>query len=383
MKFIGEFVEKLEQNRQEYRQLLGLGADGDEIKDILIEQLEHHWHPLPEPEDTFTQEYAVDSSSAHRSLSNGLEFFITRALMLGSHSKPIKLLDFHMVKGISDYNTISNFERLQRDLIEINIVRHNLEAVPDGSLVLIDGNLYGRFTHMLKQLNLPKWRDLPLRLIDSMQTLFKQCVEKGVMLIGVSKFSKTRVVSAAMLKEKGIKTRSPNYLDVELLYQQKQGETGYTTPLILGMYAFEREANLMEGNPEEYQRRNFPVTDKEWAVKVIEDIPYSPAVVMMHFKPSPEHQPMRIDVPACCLGINNQLRDSPLYEFTSPETATRILKHLTMDFGGRDVYNALLYIVDKEVKLSPSSVDHVYRSVLSRELEVPIDYDRSSRRFMV
>ena len=52
-----------------------------------------------------------------------------------------------------------------------------------------------------------------------------------------------------------------------------------------------------------------------------------------------------------------------------------------LDFGGREVYNALLYIVDTEVRLSNKAVDTVYKSVLGKEMGVTLDYDRSSRRF--
>jgi hypothetical protein len=61
--------------------------------------------------------------------------------------------------------------------------------------------------------------------------------------------------------------------------------------------------------------------------------------------------------------------------------ADGVSRQVTAAFGGRDVYNALLYIVDKEVRLSAKAVDTVYKSVLGREMGVPIEYDRSTRRF--
>jgi len=58
-----------------------------------------------------------------------------------------------------------------------------------------------------------------------------------------------------------------------------------------------------------------------------------------------------------------------------------VAQQTTSDFGGRDVYNALLYIVDREVRLGVKTVDTVYKSVLGKELGFPIEYDRSTRRF--
>jgi len=386
MKFIGEFVEQLNSKQNEYRKLLNLDEEETELRLTLKELLERYWHTLPTPKKTFINEYAVDSSSATRSLNNGVDFFIIRALMLGSKNESWKKLYFEMVKGIRDYNVSSDFERLLRDLIEIEIVIENISKVPDESIILIDGNLYGRFTHLLKELKLRGWRHLPLKLIDKLQTLFRLCESRKIMLAGVSKFSKTRVFTTAMLKKKDPKVQDPDYLDTELLFWWKKDETGYTTPLLLGEYAIEKEVRLMNRKAENYRERFFGHIEpdkRDWATKVIKEIPYSPAIVMFHIIPSLESQPLRVDIPACCLGINKKIMDVEPFAFIDDTTVNRVVEQLVIDFGGRDVYNALLYIVDKEVRLGAKSVDQIYRSVLSRELGTPIEYDRSSRRFQI
>lgn len=384
MKFIGEFVQEIDKKKTSFQQLFGLDEKQSKLESILKEELESHWHPLPEPRNVFTEEYSVDSSSASRTLSNGIDFFIIRALMLGTGNYNKPKLRFEMVKGIRDYNVITGFERILRDLIEIEIVLDNIEELPENSIVLIDGNLYGRFTHLLQELHLRGWHHLPLVLLDAMQRLFEACVERKVMLVGVSKFSKTRVVTAAMLSERGYDVADPDHLDVELLYRWKHRETGYTTPLLLGEYAVEKEVKNMYGDPDGYRRRFFNNIDpsrREWANGVIERIPSSPAIVMFHMIPKGGAQPMRVDIPACSLGIDKKIMDITPFEFMEPHTVTDVAKHLTADFGGRDVYNALLYVVDREVRLGVKAVDTVYKSVLGQELGVPIEYDRSSRRF--
>jgi hypothetical protein len=386
MKFIGEFVEQLNGKQVEYRELMNLDEEESELRLTLKESLEGHWHNLPEPEKAFVAEFAVDSSSASRSLNIGVEFFIVRALMLGSNNENWKKLIFEMVKGIREYNVSNDFERILRDLIEIEIVIDNISMIPDESIVLIDGNLYGRFTHLLKELRLKGWGYLPLELVDKLQKLFQLCESRNIMLVGVSKYSKTRVVTTAMLSGRGHKLKDPDYLDVELLYLWKRGETGYTTPLLLGDYAIEKEVNLMNGKAESYRERYFRNIDpgkRDWATKVIDAIPYSPAIVMFHIIPSIQAQPLRIDIPACCLGINKKIMDVSPFQFIEKGRVGSVAAQLVEDFGGRDVYNALLYIVDREVRLGAKSVDQVYRSILSRELGIPIEYDRSSRRFQV
>jgi hypothetical protein len=377
-------VKELEHKKSRFQQLFGLDLKATEMESVLREQLERRWNGLPAAEPCFTAEYSVDSSSASRSLSNGVEFFIIRALMLGDRAFNEPMLRFEMVKGIRDPNVSNDFERILRDLIEIEIVLENLPKIQEGSIVLIDGNLYGRFTHLTKELHLRRWHHLPLVLLDAMQRLFEECVERKVMLVGVSKFSKTRVVTAAMLSERGYDVADPDYLDVELLYRWKHRETGYTTPLLLGEYAVEKEVKNMYGDPDGYRRRFFNNIDparREWASGVIEGIPSSPAIVMFHIIPKEGAQPMRVDIPACSLGIDKKIMDVTPFEFMEPHTVTDVVKQLTSDFGGRDVYNALLYVVDREVRLGVKAVDTVYKSVLGQELGVPIEYDRSSRRF--
>ena len=384
MKFIGEFVQEIDQKKPSFQRLFGLDDKRSKIESILKEELEHNWNSLPEPMNVFTEEYSIDSSSASRTLSNGVDFFIIRALMLGTGNYIKPKLRFEMVKGIRDYNVITGFERILRDLIEIEIVLDNIDDLPENSIVLIDGNLYGRFTHLLQELHLGGWYHLPLELLAAMQKLFDECEKRGIMLVGVSKFSKTRVLTTALLRPSNPSMSEPDFLDVELLYRWKHGETGYTTPLMLGDYAIAKQITQLEDNPEKYRARYFNriSTDRrDWATQVIQDIPYSPAIVMFHMIPKKDAQPLRIDIPACSLGLRKKITDVRPFEFIEPEMVSDVVKQITSDFGGRDVYNALLYIVDREVRLGVKTVDTVYKSVLGKELGFPIEYDRSTRRF--
>ena len=384
MKFIWEFVQEIEQKRPSFQQLFGLDEKRSKIESTLKTELEFNWHYLPDPISQFKEEYSVDSSSASRTLNNGVDFFIIRALMLGTRSYSRPKLRFEMVKGIRDYNVIAGFERILRDLIEIDIVLENIDEIPENSIVLIDGNLYGRFTHLLQELHLRGWYHLPLELVASMQRLFDECVKRKIMLLGVSKFSKTRVLTTAFLKPSYPNMSEPDFLDVEMLYRWKKGETGYTTPLMLGDYAIAKEISQLENNPEKYRDKYFSRISpdkRQWATQVISDIPHSPAFVMFHIIPDVDSQPLRIDIPACCLGIRKKIIDVKPFEFLRPERVSNVAQQVTSDFGGRDVYNALLYIVDHEVKLGVKTVDTVYKSVLGKELGFPIEYDRSTRRF--
>jgi hypothetical protein len=381
--FISEFIEVLEKRRGEFESLLSGGKELGEFEVSLGNHLQHHWHENPVPETIYEREFSVDSSSASRTLANGIDLFIVRALMIGSDGVEHKQLKFEMLKGIRDPTTASTLERVLRDLIEIEIVVDNCEEL-DNSLVMIDGNLYGRFTHLLKQLYLKGWEALPLHLLDAMQKMFDLCTERNITLIGVSKFSKTRVLCLAMLTELGIPVTDPDYLDVELLYRWRHGQVGYTTPLLLGEYAFVNEVRAMRDEPESYRKRyfgNIPRELHDWGTEIIERVPQAPAIVMFHLIPSKYEQPLRIDVPANCLGLRDKIMDVSPYRFLKPGVVQPVVQQLVEDWGGMDVYNALLYVVDRKVRLGREVVDSAYRSVLGREFDVSIMYDRNTRRF--
>jgi len=381
LKFIGEFVDELDRKRDQLSRLFGLDEKVQEEVELLGAELERRWRLLPEPKNVYETEFSVDSSSAYRSLSNGLDFLIVRALMLGTGGYRRPLLRFEAVKGISEYSVASDFERVMRELLEVQIVLDNIEDIPDDSMVLIDGNLYGRYTHALREIGLAGWHHLPLELLYAMWTLYEECAERGIMLVGVSKFSKTRALTSALLPDRSRETR---FLDVELLYRKKTGETGYTEPLMLGEYGVDPRVKNTYGASGRMRERLFrgvPERLYGFAEEVLEKVPSFPAIVMFHIIPRENAQPMRVDVPASLIGLDKKISDVSPFEFVDWRHAEGVARQMAAAFGGRDVYNALLYIVDKEVRLSAKAVDTVYKSVLGSELGVHIEYDRSTRRF--
>ena len=382
MDFTNEFIEVVQENRNHLLSLLKR-REPNELESRLRNELLDHWHAFPQAESSSFREFAVDSSSASRTLANGVDLFITCALMIGSDGPPYKKVYFDARRGIPDPNNVSKLESVLRDLIEIQIVVENCpESI--GDLVLIDGNLYGRYTHLMQQIDIKGREHLPLLLFEAMQKMFEICSEKGIYLVGVSKFSKTRALSNAFLDDLGYPRGAADIPDVEMLYRWKQAQKGYTTPLLLGEYAFKEEAPRIRDEPERYLKRYFrdlPKDRWEWGVEVIEKMPFAPAIAMFHMIPDIDEQPIRIDVPASCLGMNDRMLDVSPFRFIDSDIVVNLLKQLLADRGGRDVYNALLYVVDREVRLSRNTVDTIYKSILGRELNMSIEYDRSTRRF--
>ena len=100
-------MEEIRRKQTEFSQLLGLDDRALKLESELEKELHNKWHPLPTSKPPYSNEYAIDSSSASRSLSNGIEFFITRALILGTGEFSEPMLRFEMIKGSTEtYNFI-------------------------------------------------------------------------------------------------------------------------------------------------------------------------------------------------------------------------------------------------------------------------------------
>ncbi len=381
MKFIGEFVEKIRDVKGRYEGLFRTEDADEQLETDLREELGNRWHPLPPGDTPYSNEYAVDSSSAARTLENGVEFFITRGLMIGTSGEAKKKLSLKMRRGSTDVSYSFNYERILRDLIEIEVINDNIDSIPSNSIILLDGNLHGRYTHLIGAPFGAQLSALSVDLIDAMQRLYQHCREHDSIVVGVSKFSKTQNLAIALKRERGYGETATEYLDVEMLYKWKTGETGITHPILLGLSEDQKSVQSSRFNQLKNALKQTERTEYQRRLKALNEYDGAPGIVMYHLLAKEHHQPLRIDVPACFLGLNYNIANSPHLEFVDPELVSNVTRQIASDFGGRDVYNALLYVVDKEVRLSGKIVDTVYKSVLAEELGVPLNYDRSSRRF--
>ncbi len=116
--------------------------------------------------------------------------------------------------------------------------------------------------------------------------------------------------------------------------------------------------------------------------RVLERLFNAPAIGTFYVRMAPGDDALRVDALASTFGRG----DLHLLGFTRTlvpyTTALPLLQHLLGEYGGFSVYHAALYVVDKEVRLHAATVDHIYLSVLRRQLAQPIQYDRSTRRFI-
>jgi hypothetical protein len=388
MKFTGEFIREVKKKKPHLAAMLSEDYKSD-YERKLKEGVKGKWLKLPEPETVKDREFAVDGSMAYRSLANGYDLFFARSLLIGNNDfEEKKKFRFEVLRSVEDPDEAGRFLRLLMEYLEVKVVLDNIHDLSD-SIVFMDGSLYGRFTHYYREILVHGFEGLPLELISSMERLFRGCAKNDILLIGISKHSRSRALSHAIFREmfgKDVDRSSRAFIpsDVEMIYRWLKDMPGFSMPLVLGDYAVYWEIDSLMSDARPFLDKHFPDLDaekKRWGKEVLEAIPNSPAIAITYLLPEKGELPMRIDVPCNQLGIESRIRDVSPAGFDLPEKMEPIISTVLASRGGRDVYNALLYVVDREVRMRKATVDTVYKSILGDELGGVIEYDRGTRRF--
>ncbi|MCW5852811.1 MAG: hypothetical protein KIT87_22255, partial [Anaerolineae bacterium] len=90
---------------------------------------------------------------------------------------------------------------------------------------------------------------------------------------------------------------------------------------------------------------------------------------------------MRVDIPAFCADCDERLGDLDAEVLDSRYDVAAIVRLLLADYGGFEVYNALLYGVDREVRLHRTTMNEVYVRLIAEMTGCEVRLDRSDRRF--
>jgi hypothetical protein len=170
--------------------------------------------------------------------------------------------------------------------------------------------------------------------------------------------------------------------DGELLHRWAHG-AGFTTPVLLGLASFGHRTPPLVNDPAALadQFRDGQLSRRERRA-VLERLRDAPAIATFYLRLAPGEDAIRVDVPASALkGKNQRLLDFS-HEWLPYQDALPVVQWLRDGYGGISVYNAALYVVDREVRLHAETMDRVYLSVLRRQLGIPVQYDRSTRRFL-
>lgn len=370
--FIDRLNEQLadKRKRDELRRTLAHNAMPHE--EDLRNLLRKHWHtPLPVArKGKLYPAFAVDGSRAVRHLANGAYLFVAQALIMGE-GKEASEVDVRILSGSTDAAVVERFAGLMMHRLEVSLACQFAKEMPSGSVVFMDGALYGQLTALYPleedtENPLPDYvRELPQIVIDLYTDLFSCCRKRDLTLISVAKTSHEVGHSEVWWRHEHGNQDIPRVIsDSEMIYRWTNKSAGYTTPIIFGQKSFHRGT-----------RR-----------RLMESLRSAPTIVSFFLRLEEFDDALRIDVPAFCIGHEKtigEVEDAYLIDVADIEP---ILELLAADYGGLEVYNALLYSVDREVRLRQEVMDEVYLSMIESSLredhqDIELRLDRSERRF--
>jgi hypothetical protein len=177
--------------------------------------------------------------------------------------------------------------------------------------------------------------------------------------------------------------------DGELLQRWTQG-SGLTDPVLLGSASFGHASArlvaklVLRTKQFIHEPQPLPIQHKmtQRLNPIQEQLFSAPAIGTFYVRLTSGDDVLRVDALARTFGRNDLRLFEVVQTLVPYTTALPLVQHLLGDYGGLSVYNAALYVVDQEVRLHAETVDHVYLSVLRRQLGHQIQYDRSTRRFI-
>jgi hypothetical protein len=375
---MANFIDRLSKTVEEKKSALEktLRPEADVHEKPLAHLVRKHWHRhLPPPATRRRPAFAVDGSRAVRHLANGAYLFVAQALIIGEHSAASledAAVDVEILPGTMPSPFVERYAELMMHRLEIQLARQHAATLPAESVIFLDGALYGQLPQLYPfrqiHIEIPNL-DLPQQTLNEYLHLFEHCAARQLMLVSIAKTSRqcahTRVWWQAEYGEE--LPREKELADSESIYRWTERAAGYSTPILFGKRAFEQQPEAV----------------------VFEHVKNLPAIASCFVRLADFDDALRIDVPATCLGRSETMQDIEtgaeilLDQPSDRASITELLALLRADYGGPEVYNALLYSVDRQVRLRQDIVDEVYLALIQSALgaEIELRLDRSERRF--
>lgn len=367
--FIERLSEKVESRRDDLEKTLKANANDQEKS--LADLVRQHWHTLPTIQTPHRQPaFAVDGSRAVRHLANGAYLFVAQALIVGERTgERIEAsdVDVSILPGATDAALIERSAGFLMHQLEVGLARRTIAQMPRGSILFLDGALYGQLTSLYpwsenaeEQLP-PEIFQLPDTILDHYLHLFDACTQHSLILISLAKTSHEHAHADVWWRAKHNQDlpKERKISDSEAIYRWTDRRAGFSTPILFGQSSVFRGA-----------RRN-----------LLASMQNAPAIVSFFVRLADFDDALRVDVPASCLGRSDTIASVEREQLLAPQLVAPILDVLAADYGGLEVYNALLYSVDREVRLHQEKMDEVYFNLIRETLQVDLRLDRSERRF--
>ncbi len=325
----------------------------------LRQVVQKHWHAPPVRVGASRRRpaFAIDGSNRRADLSNGATLFVAQGLLVGEEITATAA-DIEILPGTVDSGKLERFADLMRQNLEIELACDYSDKIPPGSVLYLDGALYGTLPQLFALEGVP--RDFARDLRANYRLLFDRCQARKILLISIAKTNRQALFSEILQRYEKIELPE-SISDSAFFDEWTERKAGYATPILLG-------------------KRSFSTGDQAVLLEQ-EDLKSAPAFVSFFIRFADYEDPLRIDVPAFCIGRHECLGDLD-EQIIDQESVRPIVELLLDDYGGMEVYNALAYVVDREVRLSKQKLYEIYMPLLSDILGEEIRLDRSARRFM-
>jgi len=338
-------------------------APGEEALEALVRE---HWLPLPPTREAGRwRAYAVDGSISEVSLDSGATVIIVQSLCLGDDAYEQTGVALEILPAAMPRPTAARIADLMLQQRELYQACEAVEHVDPGSVVFLDGALYGRLPQLyaLPPEYLERYRSLPDTVLDNYLKLLQTARDRSVRLVAVSKTSREPTHCKLWLRRRGLAVDVPRDLtDSEMIHRWTDRRAGVSAPVALGTWGFTGGSRQLLDRPE---------------------VSASPAIVSFFVRLADFDDALRVDVPAGQVGSPLALGDLEGDVLDGGAPAVRAtIDLLAADYGGLEVYNALLYSVDREVRLKRAVVAEVYLPLIESQLGQPVRLDRSERRFV-
>ncbi|CAG0976740.1 hypothetical protein ANRL3_01859 [Anaerolineae bacterium] len=384
--FVDKLAKRVEDNKTKLSETLRQDARPHE--EALQKLTQKHWRTLPQIKSPHRRSaYAVDGSRAVRHLANGAYLFVAQALVIGEHAGARHEetdVDVRILPGATPTPFVERFAELTMHRLEAVLASQSANVLPTDSVIFLDGALYGQLpqlyqvkhdygdteaeTYAKEALN--ENVDYILR---AYLNLFELAIQRKLWLVSIAKTSREATHAQVWWRDAVSKKQIepdtiPNHVsDSEALYRWTKRAAGFSTPILFGKRSFAKQPEAV----------------------VLDKVKDAPAIASFFVRLADYDDALRIDVPAACLGRRETIGDIEtdteilLDTPTDLERVAAILEILQADYGGLQVYNALLYSVDREVRLRQEMMDEVYFSLIQNTLggDVELRLDRSERRF--
>lgn len=384
MPLLGPVIKAARARAQEMRRVLGTAQLA-----AWRSALAPRWFPLPAAAAGAARRrgprrfhVAVDGTSHTVQLSNGAHFILAAAAAAGqSPFRQRDRADMEVLPArFDDAQAASARDLLMRSLEAFVASEAAGAVVEEGlageSILWVDGSLYADLSHMAGAPGQVRWGGGVERAGTLMRTtaaLLHLAEQSDLWLVGIGKTQRAGFLTDALSAAQGGAPAPPDGRadlgedrlgDGELL---AVAPAGWSWPLIL------------DGT-------RFPLLSTA-AAAALRDCP---AIVSCYLRPHPADLPLRVDIPASAVGLDDRLlpldpaRPWPAW-VPDPEAVRPVVEAVLASYGGVRAYNAPLYAVDRLVRLSRREVELRILPICARVADLPPDalsVDRGRRRFI-